>query len=51
MKNPKNLTLRQKKVLASKGFEVNCYKSVKDLGYAWQLLNTETGMIVEVYYD
>ena len=50
MKNPKNLSLKQKKVLASKGFEVSCYKSVKDLGYAWQLLNIVTGMLVEVTY-
>ena len=48
MKNAKRLTREQKKFLSKKGYEANCYLTVKNTPEALVIYNKETGQTSEV---
>lgn len=48
MKHGKKLTLQQKKLLSSIGYEVKCYLVIKNTLDRLTILNIETGQVEEV---
>lgn len=48
MKHPKKLTLKEKQLLYRQGYDPNNYLKIKSLADKIQIINVETGEIIEV---